>query len=190
LSPRVLLIDNYDSFVYNIAQYIGLLGAEVRTVRNRTTMSRVKGIDPDAIVISPGPGRPEDSGISPRVVERLSDTPILGVCLGHQVIGMVFGAGIEHAPIPVHGKASVINHCGSGIYEGLENPFSGIRYHSLVVSPRNLPGDLMITSRTGDGIIMGIRHRKLPVEGVQFHPESILTMGGKLMLENFLGCIG
>ena len=189
MRPGVLLIDNYDSFVYNIAQYMGLLGAEVTTRRNDITIPEVEAIAPDAIIISPGPGRPEDSGISPAIIERFSEVPILGVCLGHQVIGHVFGAEIEHAPTPVHGKASMINHCGTGIYEGLENPFSGIRYHSLVVSPRDLPDELVITSRTEDGIVMGVRHRTLPIEGVQFHPESILTMGGKGILKNFLECI-
>jgi anthranilate synthase/aminodeoxychorismate synthase-like glutamine amidotransferase len=189
MTRKILLIDNYDSFVYNIAQYVGLLGVEVETRRNDVTLPEIEKIDPDAIIISPGPGRPEDSGISPRVVEKCSNLPILGVCLGHQVIGQVFGAKIEHAPMPVHGKASMIEHCGTGIYEGLENPFSGIRYHSLVVSPNDLPGELTITSRTRKGIVMGIRHRNLPVEGVQFHPESILTMGGKGILNNFLESI-
>ena len=189
MKPGVLLIDNYDSFVYNIAQYMGLLGADVTTRRNDITISEVEGIDPDAIIISPGPGRPEDSGVSPRIVDRFPDVPILGVCLGHQVIGQVFGAKIEHAPTPVHGKASMIKHCGTGLYEGLENPFSGIRYHSLVVSPRSFPDELAITSETAEGIVMGVRHRTLPVEGVQFHPESILTMGGKGMLKNFLESI-
>jgi len=189
MTRRILLIDNYDSFVYNIAQYVGLLGAEVETRRNDVTLPEINKIDPDAIIISPGPGRPEDSGVSPRVVEDSSNLPILGVCLGHQVIGQVFGAKIEHAPMPVHGKASMIEHCGTGLYEGLENPFSGIRYHSLVVSPDDLPRELIITSRTKEGIVMGIRHRKLPIEGVQFHPESILTMGGKGILNNFLESI-
>ena len=188
MSPKVLIIDNYDSFVYNIAQYLGFLGADVEVRRNDIGIPEVARMDPELIVISPGPGRPEDAGNSPGVVERFSDTPILGVCLGHQVIGWVYGAGIEHAPLPVHGKASWVSHDGRGLYEGLGNPFSAIRYHSLVVSSEGLPGELEVRSRTLDGLVMGLKHRKLPVEGVQFHPESILTMGGRTILSNFLRC--
>jgi anthranilate synthase/aminodeoxychorismate synthase-like glutamine amidotransferase len=189
-SPRVLVIDNIDSFVYNIAQYLGMLGADVTTRRNHISLAEVERIDPDLIVLSPGPGRPEGAGVSPRIIERFPQTPILGVCLGHQAVGLVYGAQIVHAPFPVHGKASLIHHSGTGLYRGLESPFSAVRYHSLVISEEGLPPQLEVTSRTEDGLIMGIRHRDLPVEGVQFHPESVLTMGGKTMLSNFLEGIG
>ncbi len=191
-SPRVLIIDNYDSFVYNIAQYLGYLGAEVEVRRNDIGLREVSRMDPDLIVVSPGPGRPEDAGNSPRIVERFDDTPILGVCLGHQVIGWVYGAEIEHAPLPVHGKASLVRHDGRGLYRGVGNPFSAVRYHSLVVSGASLPKQLELRARTPDGLVMGLRHRELPVEGVQFHPESVLTSGGKTILSNFLksaGCV-
>ncbi len=187
MRTRVLVIDNYDSFAYNIVQYVGALGAEVTARRNTISVSDAEDIDPDAVIISPGPGRPENAGICGRLVEHLSGIPVLGICLGHQVIGWAFGARIVHAPQPVHGKSSLIHHGGSGIYSGLQNPFSAVRYHSLLVSEEGLPEELEITSRTEDGLIMGIRHRKIPVEGVQFHPESVLTMGGKTMLSNFLG---
>jgi anthranilate synthase/aminodeoxychorismate synthase-like glutamine amidotransferase len=189
LRPRVLLIDNYDSFVYNIAQILGSLGAEVEVRRNGISPRDVSKIDPDLIVISPGPGHPRDAGSSPAIVERFSSTPVLGVCLGHQIIGWVYGAQIEHAPVPVHGKASAVEHDGKGLYSGVDTPLSAIRYHSLVVSGRGLPRELEVTARTPDGLIMGIRHRSLPSEGVQFHPESILTMGGRIMLSNFLRCV-
>jgi anthranilate synthase/aminodeoxychorismate synthase-like glutamine amidotransferase len=183
---KVLLVDNYDSFVYNISQYIGTLGVEVLTRRNDLSRRDVERIDPDAIVVSPGPGRPEDAGNSCGIVEEFCQRPILGVCLGHQVIGSVFGAEIIHAPCPVHGKASSIHHDSAGIYQGVDDPFTAIRYHSLVVSEESLPKDLLVTSRTDDGLVMGIRHRDLPVEGVQFHPESVLTMYGKTILSNFM----
>lgn len=186
---RTLVIDNFDSFAYNLAQYMGILGAEVITRRNDVSLDEIKRVDPDMVIISPGPCRPEDAGISPRLVETLPDMPTLGVCLGHQVIGYVFGARIIHAPHPVHGKASLIHHDGSGLYHELENPFSAVRYHSLIVSEDGLPKELKVTSRTDDGLIMGIRHRMHPIEGVQFHPESILTMGGKRILSNFMEMI-
>lgn len=186
MRPRVLLIDNYDSFVYNIAQILGSLGAEVDVRRNGIAPREVSEIDPDLIVISPGPGHPKDAGNSPAVVERFSAIPILGVCLGHQIIGWVHGAQIEHAPVPVHGKASPVEHDGKGLYSGIDTPLSAIRYHSLVVSDKGLPRELEVTARTPDGLIMGLRHRSLPSQGVQFHPESILTMGGRTILSNFL----
>lgn len=186
MRPQVLLIDNVDSFVYNIAQYLGTMGVNVRTRRNDISLAEVERIGPDLIVVSPGPGRPEDAGNAPRIVERFSELPILGVCLGHQIIGSVFGARVDHAPVPFHGKISPIYHHGTGLYDGVANPFSAVRYHSLVVLEDGFPDELEVTARTEDGLIMGIRHRKLPIQGVQFHPESILTMGGKRVLSNFL----
>ncbi len=186
MNPTVLLIDNYDSFVYNISQYLGLIGADLVVRRNQISISEVSKIDPDLIVISPGPGRPEEAGVSCRIIDSFHERPILGVCLGHQAIAHVFGAKIVKAPTPIHGKRSLVEHESQGLYAGVENPFSAVRYHSLVVSEDQFPSVLRVTSRTQDGVIMGLRHRKYPIEGVQFHPESILTMSGKLILRNFL----
>jgi anthranilate synthase component 2 len=185
----VLVLDNYDSFTYNLVQYLGELGASVNVVRNdAATASEVEGLRPEQIVISPGPGRPEDAGVTMEVIRRLGEkTPILGVCLGHQAIGAVFGGSVVRAPVPMHGKTSTIEHNGRGVFTGLAGPFVASRYHSLVVSDQGFPDTLEITARTKeDGIIMGVRHRSWPVHGVQFHPESILTGEGRRMLRNFL----
>ncbi len=186
--PRVLVIDNYDSFVYNLVQYLGELGA-VPLVHRHDALSvdDVLALEPDAVVISPGPGRPEDAGISNAVIERLAgSTPLLGVCLGHQCIGQVFGGSVVRAPAIVHGKTSQVRHRGDGVLAGLPDPFEATRYHSLVVDRETLPADLEVTAETDDGTVMAIRHRRLAVEGVQFHPESILTRAGKQLLGNFL----
>ena len=184
----VFLIDNYDSFTFNLFQHLSELGAEVLVRRNdRFTLDEVEALDPEAIVISPGPRRPSDAGLTPRVIERFAGRyPILGVCLGHQAIGEVFGGRIVGAPSLFHGKVSEILHDGEGIFAGLPNPFTATRYHSLVVDPASVPASLEVTARTRDGVIMGLRHRELAVEGVQFHPESALTPEGKALLKNFL----
>jgi anthranilate synthase/aminodeoxychorismate synthase-like glutamine amidotransferase len=185
----ILVIDNYDSFTYNLVQYLGELGAEMDVRRNdRVSVEEVEAnCCPDKILISPGPGKPEDAGISSALIERFAGRiPILGVCLGHQVIGQVFGGRVVRAPAPVHGKTTEICHDGKTIFEGLEYRFSAGRYHSLVVERETLPACLEVSATTPDGIIMGLRHRELKVEGVQFHPESILTTEGKTLLANFL----
>ena len=185
----VLVIDNYDSFTYNLVQYLGELGAEVRVMRNdQVTIDDVVEAKPDHIVISPGPGRPEQAGITMEVIRRFgSATPILGVCLGHQAIGAVFGGEVVRAGVPMHGKTSTIEHDGHGVFSGIAGPFVASRYHSLVVAEQGLPADLEITARTReDSNIMGLRHKTWPVYGVQFHPESILTGEGKTILRNFL----
>jgi anthranilate synthase/aminodeoxychorismate synthase-like glutamine amidotransferase len=187
----VLVIDNYDSFTYNLVQYLGELGAEVRVMRNDTvTLEEVVAATPDRIVISPGPGRPEQAGVTMSVIRRCGqETPILGVCLGHQAIGAVFGGDVVRAGIPMHGKTSTIDHDGRGVFRGIVGPFVASRYHSLVVAEEGLPPELEVTARTADGAhIMGLRHREWPVHGVQFHPESILTGEGKTILGNFLRC--
>ena len=184
---NVLVIDNYDSFVYNLVQYVGERGAEVVVRRNDVAMNELEGIGADRIIISPGPGRPERAGISEAVVKRFGlKIPILGVCLGHQVIGHVFGAKIGYARKIMHGKVSLIHHDSHGSFTGLKNPFYATRYHSLIVSEDDFPSCLHVSARAEDGEIMGIRHRTLPVEGVQFHPESILTEDGKKLIKNFL----
>ena len=185
----VLVLDNYDSFTYNLVQYLGELGASVEVVRNDvTTVEAIAASKPERIVISPGPGRPEDAGVTMEVIRQLgASTPILGVCLGHQAIGAVYGGSVVRAPVPMHGKTSTIDHNGRGVFTGLSAPFQASRYHSLVVADAGLPPVLEVTARTqGDGIIMGLRHRTLAVQGVQFHPESILTGEGRHMLRNFL----
>lgn len=184
---KVLVIDNYDSFVYNLVQYVGERGIELVVRRNDAELEELQRLDVDRIIISPGPGRPEQAGFSEEVVRIFgSEIPILGVCLGHQVIGHVFGATIGYAERIMHGKVSLIQHDSEGIFTGLKNPFYATRYHSLVVSDDGFPPCLQITARAEDGEIMGIRHRTLPIEGVQFHPESILTEGGKQMIRNFI----
>ena len=184
---RVLVIDNYDSFTYNLVQYLGELGAEVLVRRNdEVTPEEVLELHPDRIVVSPGPCTPKEAGVSVEVIEKVSDqVPILGVCLGHQAIGQAFGAEIVRGE-PVHGKTAKIMHDGEGVYRGVQQGFEATRYHSLVIEPESLPEDLQITSRTEDGTIMGVRHRDFPVEGVQFHPESVLTRSGHELLKNFL----
>jgi anthranilate synthase/aminodeoxychorismate synthase-like glutamine amidotransferase len=184
---RVLVIDNYDSFTYNLVQYLGELGAEVLVRRNdEVTPEEVLELHPDRIVVSPGPCTPKEAGVSVEVIEKVSDqVPILGVCLGHQAIGQAFGAEIVRGE-PVHGKTAKILHDGEGVYRGVKQGFEATRYHSLVIEPETLPEDLQITSRTEDGTIMGVRHRDFPVEGVQFHPESVLTRSGHELLKNFL----
>jgi anthranilate synthase component 2 len=190
-SGTVLVLDNYDSFTYNLVQYLGELGATVRVVRNDAeSVASIAESRPERIVISPGPGRPEDAGTTMDVIRELGHTtPILGVCLGHQAIGAVFGGSVVRAPVPMHGKTSVIVHNGRGVFSGLDEPFVASRDHSLVVSDEEFPDDLEITARTQEdtpGIIMGLRHRVLPIYGVQFHPESILTGEGRHILRNFL----
>ena len=185
----ICVIDNYDSFTYNLVQYLGELGAEVHVVRNdAASVDEVAASKPERIVISPGPGRPEDAGITMDVVRRLGErTPILGVCLGHQAIGAVFGGQVVRAGVPMHGKTSLIEHNGRGVFSGISESFAASRYHSLVVAEEGLPDDLEVTARTRDDrIIMGLRHRRWPVHGVQFHPESILTGEGHKLLRNFL----
>jgi anthranilate synthase component II len=191
----ILVIDNYDSFTYNLVQYLGELGAElpiageIQVYRNdQITLEQIRQQRPDAIVISPGPGRPENSGISTQIIDALGSTvPILGVCLGHQGIGQVFGGKIVAAPVLMHGKTSPIHHAGVGVFAGLENPLTATRYHSLVIDRQTCPEVLEITAWAEDGTIMGVRHRHYPhIQGVQFHPESILTVSGRQLLKNFL----
>jgi anthranilate synthase/aminodeoxychorismate synthase-like glutamine amidotransferase len=185
----VLVLDNYDSFTYNLVQYLGELGAAVTVVRNdAATVTEIASAGAERIVISPGPGRPEDAGVTMEVIRQLGQrTPILGVCLGHQALGAVFGGSVVRASAPMHGKTSTIEHNGRGVFTGLTAPFQASRYHSLVVAEAGLPNELEITARTReDGTIMGLRHRTWPVHGVQFHPESILTSEGRRILRNFL----
>jgi anthranilate synthase/aminodeoxychorismate synthase-like glutamine amidotransferase len=184
----VLLLDNYDSFTFNLAQYLGELGAPPLVRRNdEITLDEIDALKPDHIVISPGPGRPEEAGISVALIQRFgSTTPVLGVCLGHQGIGVAFGGQVVRAPQLMHGKVSSIQHDGRGVFQGISQPFTAGRYHSLVVA-EPLPDALEISARTEDGTIMGVRHRAFPVHGVQFHPESVLTGEGRQILRNFLG---
>jgi anthranilate synthase component 2 len=184
----ILIIDNYDSFVYNLAQYIGELGGKPVVYRNDgVSLAKIRRLKPSHIIISPGPCTPREAGISNDVIHEFGgEIPILGVCLGHQCIGYVYGAKVVHAPLPVHGKKSLIYHDGKTIYRGAPNPLEGGRYHSLVVEWDKKPADLEKTAWTGDGVIMGIRHKIFVIEGVQFHPESIMTGAGHLLLANFL----
>ncbi len=189
MAARVLLIDNYDSFTYNLVQELGELGAEPVVFRNDAIdIAGIRAAAPDAVIISPGPGRPENSGISLAVVAELGgEIPLLGVCLGHQCIGQAFGGRIVPAAELMHGKTSAIFHTGTGVFADLPNPFEATRYHSLVVERASLPDVLDVTAETADGVVMGLRHRQLGIEGVQFHPESILTTTGPRLLANFLG---
>lgn len=185
---RLLLIDNYDSFTYNLYQYLCELGADVDVVRNDAlTVDDVEAMQPDGIVLSPGPGRPEDAGVCIPVIARfVGQVPILGVCLGHQAIGQAFGGKVVRAKQVMHGKVSRVRHDGQGVFRQIENPFVATRYHSLVVERDSLPDCLEVTAQSEDGEIMGLRHRALPVEGVQFHPEALLTDHGHRMLKNFI----
>jgi anthranilate synthase/aminodeoxychorismate synthase-like glutamine amidotransferase len=185
----VFVLDNYDSFTYNLVQYLGEMGVEICVKRNdEVTVEEIAASRPAAIVVSPGPGRPEDAGVTMEVIRNLgANTPILGVCLGHQAIGAVYGGSVIRAAVPMHGKTSTIEHDGRGVFAGLTEPFVASRYHSLVVSDHGLPAELEVTARSKeDGTIMGLRHRSLPVHGVQFHPESILTGEGRRILRNFI----
>jgi anthranilate synthase/aminodeoxychorismate synthase-like glutamine amidotransferase len=193
VAPRVVVVDNYDSFVYNIVQYLGELGAEPVVVRNdETDVAGLRLLEPDALLVSPGPGRPADAGISSVAIAELGaeGLPVLGVCLGHQCIGEIFGGSVVRAPELMHGKTSLVHHGGAGILAGLPDPFEATRYHSLVVDPASIPTVLEVTARTADGVVMGLRHRELPIEGVQFHPESILTPVGHHLLGNFVRVAG
>jgi anthranilate synthase/aminodeoxychorismate synthase-like glutamine amidotransferase len=185
----VLVIDNYDSFTYNLVQYLGELGAEVQVRRNNEiTTGDITAMRPGHILISPGPGRPEDAGISVDVIRQFGPTtPLLGVCLGHQAIGVVYGGTVCRATVPMHGKTSTVVHDGKGVFDGINEPFQAGRYHSLVIAKDAVPADLEVTATTQeDGTIMGVRHRSHPVHGVQFHPESVLTDEGRRILRNFL----
>lgn len=191
----IIVIDNYDSFTYNLVQYLGELGQElpvaeeIQVYRNdKIDLETIKRLQPDGIVISPGPGRPEDAGISLQLIKQLGDhVPILGVCLGHQSIGQVFGGQVVSAPVLMHGKTSPVHHLNIGVFKNIESPFTATRYHSLVIDRPTIPDILEVTAWTEDGTIMGVRHRDYPhIQGVQFHPESILTNAGKQLLRNFL----
>lgn len=185
----VLVIDNYDSFTYNLVQYLGELGAKVVVRRNdEASIDELRALGHSHVVISPGPGRPEQAGVSLEVIKEFGPRmPLLGVCLGHQAIGLAFGGEVVRAPLPIHGKASTVEHTGVGVFAGLSAAFQAGRYHSLVVAERTLPSDLEVTARTKeDGLIMGVRHKTMPIHGVQFHPESVLTNEGRRILRNFL----
>ncbi len=184
----ILLIDNYDSFTYNLYHYLGELGTTVEVfLNNKISLDDIERMRPEKIVISPGPCTPKEAGISCDVILRFAETtPILGVCLGHQCIGAAFGGEIIRAPSIMHGKLSEVNHDSQTIFRSIKNPFAAMRYHSLVINPEHLPAELSISARTADNVIMGVRHKRFPVEGVQFHPESILTDEGKRLLKNFL----
>lgn len=190
---RVLVIDSYDSFVYNLVQYLGELGAEPIVVRNdEISVDEAVALQPDGVLLSPGPGRPESSGIICDAIGAFTavGTPILGVCLGHQAIGHVYGADVVGAPVLMHGKTSAIEHGDLGVFAGLPSPLTATRYHSLTLAPDSIPAELEVTARSTDGVIMGVRHRDFDVEGVQFHPESILTSSGHDLLRTWLGRVG
>jgi anthranilate synthase/aminodeoxychorismate synthase-like glutamine amidotransferase len=189
VGARVLVLDSYDSFVFNLVQYLGELGAEPIVHRNDAiTVDEALALDPDAVLLSPGPGRPEDAGIICAAIPAFATraVPVLGVCLGHQAIGHAYGAAVVGAPELMHGKTSPIEHDGAGVFAGLPSPLTATRYHSLTLDPETIPAELVVTATTVDGTVMGIRHRELPVEGVQFHPESVLTASGHDLLRNFL----
>ncbi|MBI1759213.1 MAG: aminodeoxychorismate/anthranilate synthase component II [Actinobacteria bacterium] len=190
---RVLVIDNYDSFVYNLVQYLAQLGAECVVRRNDAVSAGELGdLAVDGVLISPGPGAPAGAGVSMSMVSACAERrlPLLGVCLGHQAIGAVFGGVVGQGPELVHGKTSLVEHAGVGVLDGLPQPFQATRYHSLVVAESSLPAEIEVTGRTGGGVVMALRHRSLPIEGVQFHPESVLTEGGHLLLANWLASCG
>jgi para-aminobenzoate synthetase component 2 len=189
---RILVVDNYDSFVFNLVQYLAQLGADVVVRRNDdVTVGDIDGLAVDGVLLSPGPGRPEDAGVCVELIrERAETLPILGVCLGHQAIAVAYGGDVVRAPELLHGKVSEVAHEGAGVLQGLPDPFIATRYHSLAVEPASLPPELEVTARTASGVVMGLRHRDLPLEGVQFHPESVLTEGGHLLLANWLRTCG
>jgi anthranilate synthase/aminodeoxychorismate synthase-like glutamine amidotransferase len=191
MSPRILVLDNYDSFVYNLVQYIGELGAEPVVFRNDAiTVEQIADDAPDAILLSPGPGRPEDAGIMCDVIRAFAGRiPMFGVCLGHQAIGQVFGASIVRAPSLMHGKTSTVTHANVGVLHGLPSPFTATRYHSLVIDPTTIPSTLTVTAKSDD-IVMAVRHNEFAIEGVQFHPEAVLTEGGHAIIKNFLTMAG
>ncbi len=184
----ILMIDNYDSFTFNLVQYLGILGENIKVRRNdKITVEEIKKMSPSKIVISPGPGRPEDAGMSKEIIRQLyKEIPILGVCLGHQCIGEVFGAEVINSGVVIHGKTSMIYHDGKSIFTGIKNPFEAARYHSLILKKDTVPPILEITARTEDGIVMGVRHKNYRLEGIQFHPESFLTPVGLEILKNFI----
>ena len=184
----ILLIDNYDSFTYNLYHLLGELGADVRVFLNdRISLDKIEELRPEKIVVSPGPCTPKEAGISCAAIQRFgAKTPTLGVCLGHQAIGAAFGATITRAPSIMHGKLSAVTHDSHGIFRGINNPFAAMRYHSLVIDPQSLPPELIVSARSEEGVIMAVRHTSMPVEGVQFHPESILAEEGKKLVKNFL----
>ncbi|MFD3661656.1 aminodeoxychorismate/anthranilate synthase component II [Streptomyces sp. NPDC058659] len=193
MSARILVVDNYDSFVFNLVQYLYQLGAECEVLRNdEVELSHVPGGGFDGVLLSPGPGAPEQAGICIDMVRHCADTgvPVFGVCLGMQSMAVAYGGVVGRAPELLHGKTSLVTHEGAGVFAGLPSPFTATRYHSLAAEPATLPAELEVTARTEDGIIMGLRHRELPVEGVQFHPESVLTEHGHLMLANWLELCG
>ncbi|MCZ7527893.1 MAG: aminodeoxychorismate/anthranilate synthase component II [Acidimicrobiia bacterium] len=193
MPPRVLVVDNYDSFVYNLVQYLGELGAEPVVHRHdAVTLEEMDALGPDAVLVSPGPGRPGDAGVSNAAIRHFGErgVPVLGVCLGLQCIGEVYGGRVVRAPYVMHGKTSLIHHRGEGVFRGLPDPLTATRYHSLVVDRASVPDVLEVTAESEDGLVMGLRHRDHPIEGVQFHPESILTAGGHDLLRNFLAAAG
>jgi len=187
----ILVLDNYDSFTYNLVHLVGRHTSDVTVIRNDDrTVAEVRDMAPDGILISPGPGRPEDAGITEGLIRELGeDVPVFGVCLGHQAIGRVFGGSVTHAEELMHGKTSTVSHDGTSVFEGVEQDFDATRYHSLVIDRATVPGDLEITAETADGTVMGLRHRSLPIEGIQFHPESVLTKAGPRIIENWLRSI-
>lgn len=189
---RLLLVDNYDSFVFNLAQAFGTLGAEPIVVRNDASLEDLRATRPDALVVSPGPGTPEDAGVSVDAIRAFAgEVPVLGVCLGHQCIGSAFGGTVARSAVgPVHGKTSKMSHDGRKLFEGLPHPFIATRYHSLAIEQGSFPETLEVTATSEDGVVMGVRHRSLAVEGVQFHPESVLSPEGPLLLQNFLRMAG
>jgi anthranilate synthase/aminodeoxychorismate synthase-like glutamine amidotransferase len=192
VGARVVVIDNYDSFVYNLVQYLGELGAEPVVHRHDALdVAALRALEPDAVLISPGPGRPEDAGVSNDAIREFGarGVPVLGVCLGHQCIGQLYGGEVVRAPRVMHGKTSMVTHDGRGVFAGLPSPLTATRYHSLVVDRASVPAALEISAETDDGLVMGLRHREHPVEGVQFHPEAILTESGHELLRNFLASV-